>query len=174
MLDLSRMKSCRVWNAKRLAIVQPGCTFADINDATLPFGLAVPGPAPSCGVASAALGSGKGVLTRQHGLTVDSLLEVEIVTTDGKVEKASANFNRELFWAVRGGSGFVGVVTQFLFKCEQVHSPSVLAGHIMFPVEWAKEVLFTKQIFDAWMEVYLVFIFHIIRISYRGNFQSHC
>eukprot|EP00658_Telonema_sp_P-2_P014496 TRINITY_DN15506_c0_g1_i1.p1 TRINITY_DN15506_c0_g1~~TRINITY_DN15506_c0_g1_i1.p1 ORF type:complete len:491 (-),score=124.45 TRINITY_DN15506_c0_g1_i1:315-1787(-) len=152
-LDLSRMKSVRVWNAKRLAIVQPGCTFEDINEATLPFGLAVPGPGPSCGVASAALGGGKGLLTRQYGLTLDNLLEVELVTTDGKIEKASANYNRELFWAVRGGSGTVGVVTQFLFKCEPVHTPNVLAGQLMFPVEWAKEVLHTQQIFDHWLEV---------------------
>eukprot|EP00656_Telonema_subtile_P016436 TRINITY_DN18682_c0_g1_i1.p1 TRINITY_DN18682_c0_g1~~TRINITY_DN18682_c0_g1_i1.p1 ORF type:complete len:493 (+),score=135.71 TRINITY_DN18682_c0_g1_i1:153-1631(+) len=152
-LDLSRMKTCRVWNSKKLAIVQPGCTFGEINDATLPFGLAVPGPAPSCGVASAALGGGKGLLTRQYGLTLDNLIEVEIVTTDGKVEKASAGYNRELFWAVRGGSGFVGVVTQFLFKCESVATPNVLAGQLVFPVEWAKEALFTKQIFEAWMQV---------------------
>lgn len=152
-LDLSRMKNVRVWGSKRVAIVGPGCTFADVNDATLPHGLAVPGPAPSCGVASAALGGGKGVLTRQFGLTLDNLLEVEVVTTDGKIEKASASDNSELFWAIRGGSGSVGIVTQFLFKCERVHTPSVLAGQLVFPVEWAKEVLFVRHIFDAWMEV---------------------
>jgi len=152
-LDLSRMKTIRVWNAKKLAIVQPGCTFGDINDATSPFGLAVPGPAPSHGVVSAALGGGQGLLTRQYGLTLDSLLEVEIVLTDGKVEKASASYNRDLFWAIRGGGSFVGVVTQFLFKCEAVNNPNVLAGQLVFPVEWAKEALFTKQILEAWMLV---------------------
>jgi len=152
-LDLSRMKTCRVWNARKLAVVQPGNTFGELNEATMKFGLAVPGPSPSQGVASAALCGGKGLLTRQYGLTLDSLLEVEIVTTDGKVHKASANYNRELYWAVRGGSGFVGVVTQFLFKLEPVHAPNVLAGHLVFPVEWAKEFLYAGRIFDAWMQV---------------------
>jgi hypothetical protein len=142
-----------VWNARKLAVVGPGNTFGELNEATMKFGLAVPGPSPSCGVASAALCGGKGLLTRQYGLTLDSLLEVEIVTTDGKVEKASANYNRELFWAVRGGSGFVGVVTQFLFKLEPVHTPNVLAGHLVFPVEWAKEVLYAGRIFEAWLQV---------------------
>jgi len=152
-LDLSRMKSIRVWNAKKLAVVQPGVNFGELNEATMKFGLAVPGPAPSSGVASAALCGGKGLLTRQYGLTLDQLLEVEIVTTDGKVEKASANHNSKLFWAIRGGSGFVGVVTQFLFKLEPVHAPSVLAGHLVFPVEWAKEILHANRVFEAWQQV---------------------
>ena len=130
-IDLSGMKSVRVDPTARTVRVEPGCTSGDVDHATHPFELAVPfGIVSTTGVAGLTLGGGSGYLTRKHGLTIDNLLEADIVLADGRFVTASETQNADLFWAIRGGGGNFGVVTSFLFRAH--HASMVYAG----PVFW--------------------------------------
>ena len=141
MIDLSLMKSVRVDAAKRRAYVEPGATLADFDKAVQAHGLATPvGINSTTGIAGLTLGGGFGWLTRKYGMTVDHLASVELVTANGKKVRASEGDNSDLFWAVRGGGGNFGVVTQFEFALHPV-GPQVLAGLIVFPLDQAKQVL---------------------------------
>jgi FAD/FMN-containing dehydrogenase len=131
MIDLSLMKSVRVDPQAKTVRVDPGCTAGDVDHATYAFGLAVPfGIVASTGVAGLTLGGGTGYLTRQHGLTIDSLLEVDMVLADGSFVTANERQHPDLFWAVRGGGGNFGIVTSFLFKAHPARM--VYAG----PIFW--------------------------------------
>jgi len=111
--------------------VDPGCTSGDVDHATHAFGLAVPfGIVSTTGVAGLTLGGGTGYLTRKHGLTIDNLLEVDMVLADGSFVTASEREHSDLFWAVRGGGGNFGIATSFLFKAHPVRM--VYAGPIFF------------------------------------------
>jgi FAD binding domain/Berberine and berberine like len=139
-IDLSQMRSVRVDPASRTVRVDPGCTSADLDHATHAFGLAVPlGIVGSTGVAGLTLGGGTGYLTRKHGLTVDNLLEVDVVLADGSFVTASKDKHADLFWAVRGGGGNFGVVTSFLFQAHQ--AKMVFAGPIFWDAKDAKQVM---------------------------------
>jgi FAD/FMN-containing dehydrogenase len=140
-IDLSTMRSVRVDAEKKRAYVEPGATLADFDEAAQSHGLATPvGINSTTGVAGLTLGGGFGWLTRKYGMTVDSLVSVEVVTADGKRIRASENENADLFWALRGGGGNFGIVTQFEFKLHEV-GPEILAGLIVFPFDQAKQVL---------------------------------
>jgi FAD/FMN-containing dehydrogenase len=131
MIDLSQMKSVRVDPASRTVRVGPGCTSGDVDHATHGFGLAVPfGIVSTTGVAGLTLGGGTGYLTRKYGLTIDNLLEVDVVRADGSFVTASKDQHPDLFWALRGGGGNFGVVTSFLFQAHPVST--VYAG----PIFW--------------------------------------
>jgi FAD/FMN-containing dehydrogenase len=139
-IDLSLMKDVRVDPANRTVRVGPGCTSGDVDHATHAFGLAVPfGIVASTGVAGLTLGGGTGYLTRKHGLTVDNLLEADVVLADGSFVTASATQSPDLFWALRGGGGNFGVVTSFLFKAHP--AKMVFAGPIFWDAKDAKQIM---------------------------------
>jgi FAD/FMN-containing dehydrogenase len=139
-IDLSQMCSVRVDPASRTARVEPGCTAADLDHATHAFGLAVPlGIVGSTGVAGLTLGGGTGYLTRKYGLTVDNLLEVDVVLADGSFVTANKDKHADLFWAVRGGGGNFGVVTSFLFQAHP--AKMVFAGPIFWDAKDARQVM---------------------------------
>jgi len=120
-LDLSRMRGVRVDPDARTVRVGAGCTQGDVDHATHPFGLAVPaGIISSTGIAGLTLSGGHGYLSRKYGLTIDNLLEADVVLADGSFVTASADRNSDLFWALRGGGGNFGVVTSFLFRAHPV------------------------------------------------------
>jgi FAD/FMN-containing dehydrogenase len=141
MIDLSTMKNVRVDATNRRAFVEPGATLADFDEAVQKHGLATPmGINSTTGVSGLTLGGGFGWLTRKYGMTVDNLVSAEVVIADGKKIRASENENADLFWAIRGGGGNFGIVTQFEFKLHPV-GPQILAGLIVFPSKQAKQVL---------------------------------
>jgi FAD/FMN-containing dehydrogenase len=141
MLDLSAMKGISVDADAKTARVEAGALLADVDAATQAHGLALPlGINSTTGIAGLTLGGGYGWLSRKHGLTIDSLVGVDIVTADGQGRRASAAENPELFWAVRGGGGNFGVVTSFDFKLHPV-GPEVLSGLVVHPIAAAGELL---------------------------------
>jgi hypothetical protein len=139
-IDLSNMKGIRVDPAAHTVRVEGGCTWGDVDHATHAFGQATPcGFISSTGVGGLTLGGGIGYLTRAFGLTIDSLLEVDVVLADGSPVTANATQNSDLFWAVRGGGGNFGVITSFLFKTHPVGT--VYGGPIIWPLEKGPELL---------------------------------
>ncbi len=139
-LDLSPMKGVRVDPASHTVRVGPGCTQGDVDHATHGFGLAVPaGIVSTTGVAGLTLGGGHGYLTRKHGLTIDNLIEADVVLADGRFVTASERDHADLFWALRGGGGNFGVVTSFLFRAHPV--ARVYAGPIFWDQAQAGEIM---------------------------------
>jgi FAD/FMN-containing dehydrogenase len=140
-IDMSRLRSVVVDPDRRLAIVQPGCLLGEVDRACQRHGLATPlGFVSEVGVAGLTLGGGLGYLTRRFGWAVDNLLEVEIVTPDGLVRRASGEENPDLFWAVRGAGANFGAVTSFTFRLHEV-GPTVVGGLVAWPFERADEIL---------------------------------
>src|SRR4249920_2095503 len=134
-IDLSAMRAVSVDPAERTAQVQGGALWRDVDHETQAHGLATTGGIVGhTGVGGLGLGGGIGWLMRKHGLTVDNLVEAEVVTTEGDIIRASANDHPDLFWALRGGGGNFGAVSSFRFALHPV-GPTVMAG----PVFWAAE-----------------------------------
>ena len=116
-IDLSRMRGVFVDPDARVARAQGGATWGDVDHETQLFGLAVPGGVvSSTGIGGLTIHGGYGHLRRTYGLSLDSLLSVEIVTADGQVRTASATENPDLFWAVRGAGSNFGAITSFEFR----------------------------------------------------------
>jgi FAD/FMN-containing dehydrogenase len=148
-IDCSGMDHVRVDPETRTARVGPGATWADFDHEAGAFGLATTGGLVSTtGVAGLTLGGGQGYLARKHGLTVDNLRSVDLVTADGELVHASEAENPDLFWALRGGGGNFGVVTSFEFDLHPV-GPEVLAGPVFHPYEDAREALRFYREFTA-------------------------
>jgi FAD/FMN-containing dehydrogenase len=140
-IDLSQLKAIAVDVAKRTARVQAGVLLGELDQATQPFGLAVPaGIVTHTGLAGLTLGGGIGWLMRKYGLTVDQLLGVEVVTADGRILRADATENADLFWGMRGAGSNFGIVTEFEFALNPA-GPTVLAGPIFWPMDRSAEVL---------------------------------
>lgn len=140
-LDMSAMRKVDVDPDARLATVGAGCTLGDVDRATQAHGLAATlGFVSATGAAGLTLGGGFGYLTRRFGWTVDDLESVEIVTADGTVRRASRTEHEDLFWALRGGGGNFGVVTEFVYRLHEV-GPQITGGIIAWPAAEADAVL---------------------------------
>ncbi len=143
-IDLSLMRGVRIDPEQRTANCQGGALQGDLDHEAEAFGLAVTGGQISTtGVGGLTLGGGLGWLMRHHGLAIDHLLSVDIVTADGQLRKASATENPDLYWAVRGGGGNFGIVTNFEFNLFPLGT--ILAGSTLYPIEKAKEILVYYQ-----------------------------
>lgn len=140
-IDLGLMKGIRVDPDARTARAQAGVLIGEIDRETQAFGLAVTGGIVThTGLSGLTLGGGIGWLMRKHGLTIDQLLSVDLVTAEGEFVKANETENPDLFWGIRGGGGNFGIVTEFEFRLNPV-GPIVLAGPIFWPMEESPKVL---------------------------------
>jgi FAD/FMN-containing dehydrogenase len=139
-IDLSQMKSVRVDPVRRTARAEGGTKWGQFDRETQAFGLASTGGTNyDTGIGGLTLGGGMGWLGGKHGLALDNLISVDIVTADGQLRIASATENPDLFWAVRGGGGNFGVVTSFEYQLHPVGP--LLVGLVIFPLDQAREVL---------------------------------
>ncbi|HEY1591301.1 MAG TPA: FAD-binding oxidoreductase [Solirubrobacteraceae bacterium] len=140
-VDLSQMNAIEINPEARIARAQAGMTWAQFDSATQEYGLAVTGGRFSTtGIAGLTLGSGSGWLERKCGLTADSLISVELVTADGRIVRASAEENPELFWGLRGGGGNFGIVTTFEYRLHQV-GPIIYGGMLVALPDHAEATL---------------------------------
>lgn len=131
-LDLSSMKGLLIDPERRLAWAQPGLTAGEVTAAAAEHGLAVPfGDTASVGIGGLTTGGGIGFLTRKHGLTIDNLVAAEVVTADGSLLAVDEERHADLFWAIRGGGGNVGVVTRFVYRL--VEAGLVVGGGVALP-----------------------------------------
>jgi FAD/FMN-containing dehydrogenase len=132
-IDLSPMRKITVDAAARTARVEPGATLADVDRATQQHGLIVPtGINSTTGIAGLTLGGGFGWTTRKLGLTIDNLKSARVVTADGEVTHVDRERHPDLYWAIRGGGGNFGVVTEFEFTLHPL-GPEVVAGMVVHP-----------------------------------------
>ncbi len=139
-IDLGAMKGIRVDPEARTVRAQGGATWGDLDHATHPFGLATTGGIISTtGIAGLTLGGGIGYLTRGLGLSVDNLISADVVTANGKLIHASDEENADLFWAVRGGGGNFGVLTNLEYRLHPVDM--IYGGPMFFEVDSARDVL---------------------------------
>ncbi len=133
-IDLGLMNSIDVDPDARVASVQAGALLGMLDTAAQEHGLVVPaGVISHTGVAGLTLGGGVGRLMRRFGLTIDSLLSVELVTVDGEILRADAQHNDELFWALRGGGGNFGIVTRFEFALHELTDLVILSAFSLLP-----------------------------------------
>ena len=140
-LDLSPMRRVAIDPRTRRARVAGGALLGDLDRAAQEHGLAVPaGQVSHTGVAGLTLGGGVGYLMRPLGLTIDSLRRASVVSAAGERVTASEEENPDLFWALRGGGGNFGVVTEFEFDLHEV-GPIIYAGVLVFPLERGGEIL---------------------------------
>ncbi|HUG85124.1 MAG TPA: FAD-binding protein [Euzebya sp.] len=131
-LDLRDLRSLDIDAADQTAWAGAGLTAGEYTAAAAAHGLATGfGDTGSVGIGGLTVGGGVGFLSRKHGLTIDQLLAAEIVTADGTVRVVDADTDPDLFWAIRGGGGNVGVVTRFKFRLHEL--PSVVAGMLILP-----------------------------------------
>jgi FAD/FMN-containing dehydrogenase len=133
MLDLSAMKHIEVDPERRVARAEAGLLWSEFDAATQAHGLATTGGIVSAtGIAGLTLGGGIGWLSRKHGLTIDNLLSVDLVTAGGEVMRASADENADLFWGLRRGGGNFGIATAFEYQLHPV-GPTILGGILAYP-----------------------------------------
>ncbi len=139
-LDMSLMNHIKADPGARIAEVEGGSLLGDLDRAGAPHGLVVPaGVVSHTGAAGLTLGGGMGWLSRRYGLTIDSLISVDLVTANGSKITASAEVEPELFWGLRGGGGNFGVVTRFKYRMHPLGPVSV--GSWQYPIKAAGDAL---------------------------------
>ena len=137
-VDFSEMARVHIDPAARLARVQPGATSGDLAGPAHTHGLALStGDTHSVGMGGLTTGGGIGFMVRKHGLAIDNLLAAQVVTAAGEIVTASAEEHPDLFWAIRGGGGNAGIVTEFTFRLAPVGQ--ILGGELILPA--TREVL---------------------------------
>ena len=140
-IDLSSMRHVRVDRGAQTAHVAGGCLLGELDHEAMAHGLVTTaGTVSHTGVGGLTLGGGFGRLARKHGLALDNVRSVDIVTADGQLRHASADENPDLYWGVRGGGGNFGVVTSFEFQLHPMDR-TVIAGDVVLPIERAKEFM---------------------------------
>ena len=142
-IDLSLLRSTTVDPENHTVRVDAGCTWGDVDHATVAFGMATPsGFLASTGVGGLTLGGGIGYLARRFGLTVDNLLSADIVLADGRFVQASEHSHSDLFWALRGGGGNFGVVTSFTFRTHDIgEHGTIIGGPVLYSIDDTAEVM---------------------------------
>ncbi len=139
-IDLSAIKYARVDVKNKTVRVGGGTTWGDVDHATHAYGMATPtGIISTTGVGGLTLGGGVGHLTRHYGLSIDNVLEADVVLADGSIVTCNKDEHPELFWAIMGGGGNFGVVTSFLFRLHPVKN--VFTGPTLYELEKAGEVM---------------------------------
>lgn len=139
-IDLGPMHAVRVDAAERIARVEAGARWGEVIAALRPHGLGMPtAGCPDAGVAGVTLGGGESPLIAKYGAICDSVLSARVVTADGRVLRASAGENADLYFAIRGGGGNFGVVTHFEYRVHPLGD--VWMGALSFPVSRAREVM---------------------------------
>ncbi len=139
--DLSAMRGARGVPSGRPVHVQGGATWADVDRVTAPLGGATPGGVVSeTGVAGLALSGGVSHQRRRDGMTVDNIVSAEVVLADGRRIRASASEHPDLYWALRGGGGNFGVVTELELRLHEL-GPEVYALNVAYPIDSAQRVL---------------------------------
>lgn len=140
-IDFSALRQVVVDPDRRIAKAEPGALWGDFDTASQAHGLAAPaGIVTHTGLAGLTVGGGFGWLSRRWGLTSDNLLSVRLLLADGSRVRAAEGENEDLFWAVRGGGGNFGIVTEFEFRLQQLGT-TVLAGPLIYRADQAPEVL---------------------------------
>jgi FAD binding domain-containing protein/berberine-like enzyme len=140
-IDLSAFRGVRVDPGARRAFVAGGTLLGQVDHEALAHGFVTPlGTVSHTGVGGLTTGGGFGRLARKYGMAIDNLESVDVVCGDGKLRRASAKENPDLFWGVRGGGGNFGVVTNFEFKLHP-RERQVVAGEVVFPIARAREIL---------------------------------
>jgi FAD/FMN-containing dehydrogenase len=157
-IDLSAMNAVAVDPVARTARVGGGALLNDVGEAAAPHDLTMPfGHTSHTGVAGLTLGGGIGWVMRTYGLAIDSLRSAELVTAEGEVVRASDDENPDLFWALRGGGGNFGVVTEFEFDLHP-YGPEALAGMVLHRLDDAPEAMrFSREFMDSAPEELTVF-----------------
>ena len=149
MIDLSQMNAVTADVETQLATAQGGALLGQLDAATLEKGMVTTaGVVSHTGVGGYTLGGGFGRLNRKYGLTIDNVTGARIVTADGKIRWITAEEDADLFWAIRGGGGNFGVVTQFEFELYPFDR-NVLSGNIVWPIEQARDVL---EFYGGWYQ----------------------
>ena len=149
MIDLSRMNRVAVDANARRATVGGGTLLNGLDTAALEHGLVTTaGVVSHTGVGGFTLGGGFGRLNRKYGLAIDNLLSATIVTADGRTRRIDAGTEPDLFWAIRGGGGNFGVVTDFEFQLHPFNR-NVLSGNIVWPMSQVRDVL---EFYAEWSE----------------------
>ena len=148
MIDLAEMRGIHVDPDARTVRAEGGVTWSELNDAAATHGLATTGGVvSSTGVAGLTLGGGLGWLMSVHGLAVDNLVSVDVVTASGELLTASEAQQPDLFWALRGGGGNFGVAVSFEFRLHEL--PSVYGGLVAHPLSAAGDLLRFYREFTA-------------------------
>lgn len=144
-MDLARMRDVEVDAENRVVTVQGGARILDLDTALGEHGLmAIAGTYQNLGVVGCMLGGGVGYASRKHGLAADNLLAAEIVLADGRLKRCSAIKHEELFWALRGGGGGIGVVTSVTLRCFPLRNAALLTFDLYSPSVGARRKVLTN------------------------------